>query len=204
MTSDEIESRIAAAKSGCSVSLGQLLISYQRHLEIAATLRIHPKFRCKLSPSDLVQVTLQLAYQNFSGFTGSSDGQLLSWLRAILANQHAREIRNLKTLRRDVDLEQSLEQYANDSSSLHSQALASYRDPSPSSRMHRQEIRDQLKCALSKLPIDCRRVIELRHIEERPFAEIAVNMNRSLDSVKSLWRRAILKLKASVDIEKVQ
>jgi RNA polymerase sigma-70 factor (ECF subfamily) len=49
--------------------------------------------------------------------------------------------------------------------------------------------------ALDKLPPDYREVIVLRHLEGKTFAEIATLMSRTLPSIKSIWTRAVSKLR---------
>jgi RNA polymerase sigma-70 factor (ECF subfamily) len=50
--------------------------------------------------------------------------------------------------------------------------------------------------ALARLPEDYREIVMLRHLEDLPFAEVAVRMNRSVDSVQKLWVRALARLRA--------
>ena len=45
--------------------------------------------------------------------------------------------------------------------------------------------------ALERLPADYREVLVLRHIEELSLRETAERMNRTVDSVKNLWARAV-------------
>ena len=49
--------------------------------------------------------------------------------------------------------------------------------------------------ALAELPPDYREVILLRHFQDLPFSAIAAQMERSVDSVKNIWVRAIRRLR---------
>jgi RNA polymerase sigma-70 factor (ECF subfamily) len=53
--------------------------------------------------------------------------------------------------------------------------------------------------ALGQLPGDYREVIILRHLEERPLAEVAHHLGRNVDSVRKLWTRALLRLRRALE-----
>jgi RNA polymerase sigma-70 factor (ECF subfamily) len=69
---------------------------------------------------------------------------------------------------------------------------------SPSGQAARREQAVLLANALESLPADYREVIVLRHIEELSFPDIAAKMDRTLDSVKNVWTRALGRLKRSL------
>jgi RNA polymerase sigma-70 factor (ECF subfamily) len=48
---------------------------------------------------------------------------------------------------------------------------------------------------LGQLPDDHREVIILRHLEGLTFAEVAARLDKSTDSVKKLWARALARLR---------
>jgi RNA polymerase sigma-70 factor (ECF subfamily) len=52
--------------------------------------------------------------------------------------------------------------------------------------------------ALEQMPEDYRQVLVLRHLEERSFPEIARHMERTVDSVKNLWARALARLRQTL------
>ena len=52
--------------------------------------------------------------------------------------------------------------------------------------------------ALDLLPKDYREVLILRHLEGLTFPEVAQRMERTLDSVKKLWTRALERLRSSL------
>ena len=55
--------------------------------------------------------------------------------------------------------------------------------------------------ALARLPEDYRELLVLRHIEERPFEEIAERLERSSGAVRTMWVRALRKLKEAIGAE---
>jgi RNA polymerase sigma-70 factor (ECF subfamily) len=53
--------------------------------------------------------------------------------------------------------------------------------------------------ALARLPGDYRDVIVMRHLEEAPFAEIALKMGRSSGAVRMLWVRGLERLRSELE-----
>ena len=66
---------------------------------------------------------------------------------------------------------------------------------SPSCQAANREQGVLLAQALDELPTEYREVIVLRHLEGRPFPEIAHQMGRTVASVRSIWTRAVTKLR---------
>ena len=66
---------------------------------------------------------------------------------------------------------------------------------SPSQSEVRRERAVILADALAHLPVDYREVIVLRNLRGQTFPEVAVEMNRSIDSVKGIWQRTVKQLK---------
>jgi RNA polymerase sigma-70 factor (ECF subfamily) len=70
---------------------------------------------------------------------------------------------------------------------------------SPSGVAMEEEQAQALRQALERLPDDYRQVILLRYQEQRSFEEIAPLMQRSYESVRSLWARAIRQLRREME-----
>src|SRR5262249_22795263 len=73
------------------------------------------------------------------------------------------------------------------------------RQSSPIQQAARHEEALWLSDVLARLPEDYREVLLLRHLQELNFAEIAQAMDRSVDAVKKLWTRALLKLRGLLE-----
>ena len=158
-------------------------------------IEIGRRLQGKLDASDLVQETFLEAHRHFARFQGSSEPQLVSWLRQILAAKVANLLRHyLGTQGRDVRLERELAaELDNSSRMLGAELIAPL--SSPSQRAVRREQAVLLANALERLPADYREVIVLRHLEGRSFPEIAQRMRRSVDSVQKLWLRGLSRLR---------
>jgi RNA polymerase sigma-70 factor (ECF subfamily) len=157
-----------------------------------ARLQLDPRLRGVLDPSDVVQQTLIKAHAKRNQFRGGSEGELLAWLRTILAHQladlarkHSRQIRGQ---------ERSLEAALEGSSLRLEQWLAS-----DSTSVRARAIRDEQLLALAKalasLPEDQRTALELKHLRDVTVSEIGRMMGKSPAAVASLIYRGLKSLR---------
>src|SRR5262249_17022987 len=163
-----------------------------------ARLQVGRRLRGKVDAADVVQDTFLKASRDFAEFHGRTEDELASWLRQILAYTVANLVRHyLGTRRRDQRLERELaDELDRSSRALDGGLLA--RGSSPSQQATRREQAVLLADALDRLPDDYREVLILRHLEELSFLDVARRMNRSLDSVKNLWTRALARLRRTL------
>jgi RNA polymerase sigma-70 factor (ECF subfamily) len=192
---DDPVQMLQAARAGDAAMLGQLLELYRRYLSLLARVQIGHRLQGKVDASDLVQDTFLEAHRHFPGFQGASEGQLVSWLRQILAAKLADQFRRyLGSQGRNVRLEQEIAQGLDQSSLLLDRGLIAPQS-SPSHQAVRREQAVLLADALAQLPDDYRRVLELRHLEGLTFPEVAQRLGRSLNSVEKLWMRGLARLR---------
>jgi RNA polymerase sigma-70 factor (ECF subfamily) len=152
----------------------------------------------KVDPSDVVQETFLEAHRQIANFRGNSEGELVAWLRRILAGQIALTLRRfLGTKGRDLKLERELAAQLDQSSEILDGGLVAS-NSTPSQHASRREQALLLADALDRLPEDYREVIILRHLEGLSFAEVSQRMERSEDSVQKLWVRALANLRRSL------
>jgi RNA polymerase sigma-70 factor (ECF subfamily) len=189
---------LALARNGDDVALGRLLERYRGYLALLARLQIGRRLQGKVDAADLVQETFLKAARDFAGFRGRTEDEWASWLRQILACTVANQVRHyLGTRRRDQRLERELaDELDHSSRALDGGLLA--RGSSPSQQAARREQAVLLADALDRLPAEYREVLILRHLEELSFPDVARRMNRSLDSVKNLWTRALARLRRTL------
>jgi len=193
--SAEPEQMLREAQAGDSGTLGRLLELYRRYLSLLARVQIGKRLQGKVDASDLVQETFLEAHRNFARFRGTSEGELVSWLRQILAANLADTLRRyLGTQGRDIRLERDIEADFDHSTVLLDRGLVA-RGSSPSHQAARREQAVLLADALAELPDDYREVLVLRHLESLTFPEVAQRMQRSLDSVEKLWMRGLAQLR---------
>ena len=189
------EQLLRDARAGDAATLGRLLEQYRRYLALIANVQIGQRLRGKVDASDVVQETFLEAHRNFGRFRGNSEGELVRWLRQILAANLADLLRRyLGTQGRDVRLEREIEGALDRSSVLLDRGLMAM-GPSPSQLASHREQAVLLADALSELPDDSREALVLRHLEGLTFPEVAQRMGRSLDSVEKLWMRGLARLR---------
>ena len=100
---------VARARTGEPEALNALLKMYRNYLRLLAGTQITPILCVRIDPSDLVQETLMEAGRDFAQFNGTTERQLMSWLRTILARNLANLIKHHHAQKRDVYQHRSLE-----------------------------------------------------------------------------------------------
>jgi RNA polymerase sigma-70 factor, ECF subfamily len=187
----DLPALVAAAKENDQAALDRLLGLYRNYLRLLARTWLNGTARGKADPSDLVQETLLRASHGFAAFRGSEEGELVAWLRQIMARQLTDLVRRLHAERRDIGREQSLDGPLRDK--LHDMAESSFAGPGGTAR--RRELGVVLADALAQLSPARREVIVLRNLEELDWPEIARRMGRTEAAVRKLWARALLALR---------
>ncbi len=168
--------------------------NYRDYLLLLARLQIGTRLRAKLDASDVVQQAILHAHERRAQFRGESEGEWLAWIRAILANALATASRKFDTQARDSARERSLEAELERSSHRMEDMLAADLT-SPSERAVRGEELLLLARALSSLPQDQRRVVELHYLEGLPLAEIAEQIGRTRPMAVGLLFRGLKRLR---------
>jgi RNA polymerase sigma-70 factor, ECF subfamily len=181
------------ARGGDASARGQLLELYRNYLRLMARSLISQQLRPRLDGSDLVQETFLKAHREFPGFLGSSEPELVAWLRQILVRSLADQLRRHRAGRRDYRRDEPIDVVLDRSSLAIQRALAAPVS-SPSSHASRREQAVLLADALAKIPSDYREVFLMRNLEHVPFEEIGARMGRSSGAVRMLWTRAIKRL----------
>src|SRR5262249_35623357 len=111
---------------------------YRHYLGLLARVGLDAAYRGKIDLSGVVQQTLLKAHQAQGRFQAQGEAQRAAWLRRILANTLADEVRKLHTDKRDLARERSLEAALEESASRLECWLAADQ-PSPSGQVERQE-----------------------------------------------------------------
>jgi RNA polymerase sigma-70 factor (ECF subfamily) len=166
------------------------LESYRSYLRLLAGLRLDPRLRRKIDPSDLVQVTLLKAHEASERCSFVEEAQRAAWLRQILARTMADEARRYSRGKRDADMERSLVAGLDESSVRLEAWLADDRS-SPSQQAIRHEQLVALAEALDALPEDQRQAVELHHLNGCSVAEVGERLGRSKAAVAGLLRRGL-------------
>src|SRR5687767_8670144 len=112
------------AREGDNEALGPLLDLYRNYLQLLARTQMGAALRKRLEPSDIVQEALLEAHRDFGRFQGSSERELLVWLRRVLVRNMLDEAKRHTAQARDGRRQQSLEAILEASSGAIGKALA--------------------------------------------------------------------------------
>ncbi len=184
---------ISAARAGDAAAQGALLARYRNYLGLLARMSMRRSLQAKFDASDVVQDALIRAQRGIGEFRGVGEGELLAWLRRILARTLSNANRAYRGEGRDAGRERSLEEFV-DASSQAISRLPAARGTTPSRGAERREAAALVADVLARLKEDDREVITLRSLEEREWADVAASMGRSEEAVRALWCRAIQRL----------
>jgi RNA polymerase sigma-70 factor (ECF subfamily) len=199
-----IPSLISGARRGDTSSIGILLQQYRNYLMVLASTQIENRLQPRVSPSDVVQETMLRAHKNFAQFRGTTEGELLAWLRQILVNNLAKFVElHVLAARRDVRREVSIDRIgaALEQSTIQLAAMLPAEAKSPSMAVEEREEAVLLADRLAQLPASYRQVLVLRNLQSLPFEEVAKQMDRSVGATRMLWLRAIEKLRSVYRID---
>jgi RNA polymerase sigma-70 factor (ECF subfamily) len=190
-----VEDLLHLARAGDQPALGQLLEGYRNYLVLLSRVQVGRRLQGKFDAADVVQETFLRAHCSFRQFRGTTEAELVVWLRRILASRLAKLVRRYCGTRgRDVRLERELELELDQSSRLLDAGLVAP-GSSPSQQATRRERAVALANALERLPEHYREVLLLHEVEDLAFPEVARRMGRTVGSVKNLWIRALTRLR---------
>jgi RNA polymerase sigma-70 factor (ECF subfamily) len=198
LPSGRVPEWVTQARGGSAAALGQILELCRHYLLLVANRELDEELRGKEGASDLVQQTFLEAHRDFGQFHGTTQTEVLAWLRRILLNNLGNVRRRyVETGKRQIARELPLEEDGRGAALSRSLALDS---SSPSSRAAANEDSAALDRALRRLPADYQEVILLRHEQGLSFAEVGQLMDRSAEAARKLWTRAICQLREELEV----
>ena len=189
----DVATSLSQSHRGDMAALQNLLSQYRNYLCLLARLRISRVLQARIDASDVVQETLVRALRDFPAFRGTTEAELMRWLRRILSCTLTDLVRRHRADKRDVGLERQLADELEQSSRMLASVLAGA-SSSPSQKASRRESARLLADAIAQLPDELREVIILRHFEDLSLADVAQQLGKSSHSVQKLWSRALIKL----------
>jgi RNA polymerase sigma-70 factor (ECF subfamily) len=198
MGDDEATSRlIEGAVAGQGACLGPLLERHRDRLRRMVALRMDPRLRGRVDPSDVVQEAYLEASARLPEYARGPTMPFFLWLR-LIAGQRLRIVhrRHLGAQARDAGREVALGGAGCPGAS--SDALAAHlaaAGPGPSEVARQAEREARLRQALDGLDPADREVIALRHFEQLTNAETAVALGISEAAAGQRHLRALRRLK---------
>jgi RNA polymerase sigma-70 factor (ECF subfamily) len=181
---------IRDARAGSKEALGQLLEDCRPYLLLIANEELDTDLQAKGGASDLVQDSFLEAQQSFARFRGTTEAELLGWLRQILRNNLANFTRRYRaTAKRRAAVELPLT--GHDRSGYQGLEYDLSTGSTPSERVMAQERAAAVQQALGRLPEDYRQILLLRYQEQLSFEEIGHRLARSGNAAEKLFARAV-------------
>lgn len=186
VTDDQL---VSQAVAGDVDSLSELLARHDRPLRERLGGKIGKPYRGAFDEDDVLQITYLEAFLRIGVFTPNGPGSFLAWLTRIAENNLRDAIRELQRHKRPPRLRAEAPAAEADS---YDGLLASLSDSASSASrvLSRQEIKDLVESAISRLPPDYQKVIQLHSLERRSAPEVGEAMGRSIGAVYMLSARA--------------
>ena len=188
---------VIASKDGNNEALGQLLEQYRGYLLMLAHRYLSDRWRRRIDPADVVQLTYLEAKRDLPAFRGSTPAEFAGWLRGMLKNNVATAVtRHITTqkrsVRREVDASPAPGQGSHPGGWI--QQLPGSKT-SPSGVVIRSEAVVALLEALHQIPETQAEAIRLRYMEGLSLSEIVERMGKSDTAVAGLLKRGLQKLR---------
>jgi RNA polymerase sigma-70 factor (ECF subfamily) len=177
-----------------TAEIDRVMRRYRAYLRMLAELRLDPRLRGKLDPSDIVQQSMIQAYQAWDQLRGTSERERLAWLQRIVVRNVLHALRDFRRAKRDVCREMSLDG-AVDASSARLERWLAADQSTPSGRIERADELLRIADAVDGLPDAQRDAVVLFYWQGCSVAEIAENLDRSVPAVAGLLHRGVGQLR---------
>ncbi|UCG32343.1 MAG: sigma-70 family RNA polymerase sigma factor [Phycisphaerales bacterium] len=183
---------VSRIRAGDRKAFNELFGRYLTRVESVVRSRLGAELRSRESVSDIVQEVYLEAVRSFDRFSPQAPQGFYRWLCKIVEHKIIdAHRRHFGAARRDARREVALEQVG-------SPAQGGPEGESPSRILLRDEASGRVHEALTRLPPDHRRVIELRQFAMLSSAEVGERMDRSAEAVRALLVRALKRLAAEM------
>lgn len=186
---DGFSNLVAKAQAGSRSAIGQLLEECRNYLLVVANEALDSGIRPKGGASDLVQDTFIEAQHDFVRFRGTTEKELLAWLKGILAHRVANHHRRYGAEKREVAREIPLELLGQ----VGTLPVAFGKNAPASEPIGEDEV-EQLMAAIGQLPEQFREVLKMRTWQRMSFVEIGTRLGSSAEAARKQWGRAVRRL----------
>jgi RNA polymerase sigma-70 factor (ECF subfamily) len=190
----DTEELLRLVARGDRAARGPLLQRHSGRLRRMIDLRLDPRLRARVDPSDVLQESLAEADRKLSDYARRRPLPFYPWLRR-LAWEHLAQLhrRHVRARRRSVRREEPPQ--LPDESCLRLADRLAARGSSPSAGLRRDELRGRVQGALARLGEADREVLVLRYLEDLAPREIAAVLGVTEAAVKMRQLRALQRLR---------
>lgn len=194
--SPETEGLLERAAQGDQRAVEQLLTQYRPRLRKMVMVRMDPRLKARMDPSDVVQEAIMDATRMMPEYLRDRPLPYYPWLRQIawqrLYDLHRRHVEAKK---RSVTREDVEAMMLSDGSIVQLAERVVASGTSPSMNLFRKELRRRVRDALGQMKAEDREVLVLRYLEQLDANEIAAIVGVSRDAVNMRHLRALKRLR---------
>jgi RNA polymerase sigma-70 factor (ECF subfamily) len=187
---------IRLARSGDARARETLLVAMRPRLRSWAEDALNSRFAGRMDASDLTQITLLDLHQKLEQFVGSTEGELVEWLRKALERNILDAVRHATALKRSVERERPMDDAVARDGIVGNRTVDDI--STPSMQVMRKENADRLEKAIQTLLPDQQSVVRLVHLQGLPLSQAAQQLNRSTAAVAKLLQRGIKNLRTAL------
>jgi RNA polymerase sigma-70 factor (ECF subfamily) len=190
--SSETLALLEEVRRGERAAFERLFARHRPALRRFIDLRLDRRVRARLDPSDVVQETQMEAYSRLPDFLRRQPMPFHVWLRRT-AYERLLKVRrqHVESAQRSVQREEALP----DRSSVLLARRLLQSGLSPSRHAIKAEMAARVADALGQLPETDREVLVMRHVEQRPYEEVAYILGIEAAAARKRYGRALLRLR---------
>jgi RNA polymerase sigma-70 factor (ECF subfamily) len=187
----ETDRLLRRAQAGDRPAFDELFARYRPYLHQVIAMRLDPRMRQRLDPSDVVQEAQAEAFRRLPDFLERQPMAFRLWLRKT-AYERLLKLReqHVEAARRSVEREVRLP----DRSSLLLARQLFAAGSTPSQHLSQKEIARRLNQALAKMSESDREILLMRHHEELSYNEISSLLEIDPAAARKRYGRALLRL----------
>jgi RNA polymerase sigma-70 factor (ECF subfamily) len=191
LDSEATQHLLDQVRAGMREALEQLLEQHRPYLHQLIELRLDPKLRPRVDPSDVVQEAQIEAVRRLDAYLEQAPMPFRLWLRQLAYDRLVMmRRRHLKAACRAVGQEEPLPE---ESSALLAQRLLTG-GSTPSQQLGRQELALRVRQAVAQLADVDREILLMRTFEGLSFEEVAYLLGIDLAAARKRHGRALLRL----------
>jgi RNA polymerase sigma-70 factor, ECF subfamily len=189
------EELVRQASRGDQAAVAELLQRHRGRLRQMVRMRMDPRIRGRLDPSDVIQETFMTASQQLPQYLQTRPLPFYLWLRRIAWQKlgHAHE-QHLDAKKRTIRREQSYSWGTSDHSAMQIAKVIAAGLTSPSAAAVQKETRERVRAALDELPETDREILLQRYVEQLSIKEIATVLESTDAAVYKRHTRALQKV----------
>lgn len=195
MNTDQLLDRVV---DGEMSAIGTLLEMHRMRLHRMVRMRIDDRLAARLDASDVVQDALVEAHRLLPDYAAKRPIPFYPWLRQLAWVRLLQMYRRHMAAQRRSVLREDRLKLSSDSENVLAERLTA--GDTPSEHLMHQEIKQRVRSAIAQLPVNCREVIVLRHLEDLSAHEAAATLGISNVAFYSRYYRAIKRLHAMLDV----